>query len=103
MADVELGNLGNRRDWRDIVIGQSVACVRLNAVARGERGGVADPAQLFGARGSGQLGIGAGVKFDDRRAQPDRGIDLACFGCDEQADANPCIAQPRDDWRELVE
>ena len=53
---------------------------------RGERGGVGDAAQLGGARLALEMGVAAGVELDDRRAEPDRRLDLARVGLDEQAD-----------------
>ena len=41
-----------------------------------ERGGVGDAAQLGGARLALDMGVAAGVELDDRRAEPDRGLDL---------------------------
>src|SRR3546814_4113380 len=50
MADVELGELGDGRDGDDIVVGQAMARVRLDAVLPRERGGVGEAAELGGAR-----------------------------------------------------
>ena len=60
----------------------------LDAVLRGERGGVGEAAQLGGARLAVQMGVAAGVELDDRRAEADRGLDLGRIGLDEQADAD---------------
>ena len=48
----------------------------LDAVLAGERGGVGDAAQLRRLRLALEMGVAAGVELDDRRAEPDRGLDL---------------------------
>src|SRR4051794_6871985 len=50
MADVELPELRDGGDRLDVVEGQAVAGMRLDAVLGGERGGVGDAAQLGGPR-----------------------------------------------------
>src|SRR3546814_7768045 len=69
MADVELGELGDGRDGDDIVVGQAMARVRLDAVLPRERGGVGEAAELGGAVLALGTGISAGVAFDDRRSE----------------------------------
>ena len=101
MADVELGELRDRRDRNDIVEGEAVAGMRLDPVLRGERGGVGDAAKLVGRIGG--MGIGAGMKFDDGRAKAHRRFDLAGIGLDEQADPDSGIAEPRNEGLELIE
>ena len=76
MADVELGELRDGGDGRDIVEGQAVAGVRLDAVLDGERGAVGDALQLGGALLAVDMGVAAGVELDDRRAEADGGLDL---------------------------
>ena len=71
--------------------------MRLDAVLGGERGGVGNAAQLDRAGLAGQMGIGAGVKFDHGRAKLDRGLDLGGVGLDEQADADAGIGEGADD------
>ena len=56
----------------DIVEGQAVAGVRLDAVLGGERGRVGDALQLGGALLALDMGIAAGVELDHRRAEPQR-------------------------------
>ena len=77
VADVELGDLRDGGDRLDIVEGEAVAGMGLDAVLDGERGGVGDAAQLLGARLALGMGVAAGVELDDRRAEPHRGLDLA--------------------------
>ena len=77
MADVELGELRDRGDRHDIVEGQAVAGMRLDAVLDRERGAVGDAPQLGRAFLALDMGVAAGVEFDDRRAEPHRGLDLA--------------------------
>src|SRR3546814_3706040 len=84
MADVELGELGDGRDGDDIVVGQAMARVRLDAVLPRERGGVGEAAELGGAVLALGTGISAGVEFDDRRPEAHRRLDLARVGLDEQ-------------------
>ena len=76
MADVELGELRDGGDRDDIVEGQAVAGVRLDAVLGRERGAVGDALQLGRALLALDMGVAAGVEFDDRRAEPQRGLDL---------------------------
>ena len=76
MADVELGELRDGGDGDDIVEGQAVAGVRLDAVLGRERGAVGDALQLGRALLALGMGVAAGVELDDRRAEPDRGGDL---------------------------
>ena len=77
MADVELGDLGDGGDRDDIVEGQAVAGMRLDAVLGGQRGAVGDTPQFGRALLALGVGIAAGVELDDRRAEPNRGFDLA--------------------------
>ena len=86
----------------DIVEGQAVAGMGLDAVLDGERGGVGDAAQLGGARLALEMGVAAGVELDDRRAEPDRGLDLGRVGLDEQADADVRGAEPVDIISEMI-
>ena len=75
MADVELGQLRDCGDRRDIVEGQAVAGVRFDAVLGGKRGASAMrliPPPLLARR----MRVAAGVELDHRRAEPKRGLDL---------------------------
>ena len=72
MADVELGQLGDGGDRHDIVEGQAMAGMRLDAVLGGQRGGVGNALQFGGAFLALDMGVAAGVELDHRRAEPDR-------------------------------
>jgi hypothetical protein len=93
MADIQFGELRDRRHRGDIVEGQAVAGMGLDAVPARERGGVGEAAQFGRPLLSPEMRVAAGVEFDDRRAQPDRGRDLGRVGLDEQADADAGLAQ----------
>ena len=80
MADVELGQLRDGGDRADIVEGEAVAGVGLDAVLDGERGAIGDALQLRGALLAVDMGVAAGVELDDRRAEPDRRVDLRSDG-----------------------
>ena len=88
MADVELGQLGDGGDGCDIVEGQAVAGVRLDAVLGGERGGIGNALQFRGALLAFDMGVAAGVELDHRRAEPQGGVDLPLARFDEQRHAN---------------
>src|SRR5687767_15449101 len=102
MADVELAKLGDGGDRHDIVEGQAVAGVRLDAVLRGQRGSVGDSAKLGRPLLAVELGIAAGVKLDDRRSKRDRGRDLPLVGLDEQADPDTGRAELVDERRKVM-
>ena len=89
-------------DGHDIVEGQAVAGVRLDAVLGGERGGIGDALQLGRPLLALDMGVAAGVELDDRRAEPDRGLDLRFGRLDEQADADVRRAQPVDEIGQMV-
>ena len=76
MADVELGELRDGGDRNDIVEGQAVAGMGLDAVLGGERGAIGDALQLGGAAPRRRMGVAAGVEFDHRRAEAQGGVDL---------------------------
>ncbi len=68
--------------------------------AQGRRLG--DPLQLGLLGLPLDLAVAAGVQFDDRRTQRDRGLQLAGVGLDEQRDADAGIAQARDQGLQVV-
>ncbi len=76
MADVELGDLGDGGDGDDIVEGEAVPCVRLDAVLDGEARRIADPLELGRPILPLRMRIAAGVELDDRSAEAERGFDL---------------------------
>ena len=88
MADIEFGELGDGGDRGDVVEGETVTGMGLEAVLGGERGGVGEAAELFGAGFAFEMRVAAGVELDDRRAEADRSLDLGRVGLDEQADAD---------------
>ena len=96
MADVELGELRDGGDRRDIVEGQAVAGVGLDAVLDGQRGAIGDALQFGRVLLALDMGVAAGVELDHRRAEPNRGLDLSLARLDEQADADARVAEPVD-------
>ena len=64
LSSAQLGDGGDRLD---VVEGEAVAGMGLDAVLGGERGGVGEAAQLVGARLALEMGVAAGVELDDRR------------------------------------
>ena len=88
MADVELGELRDGGDGSDIVEGQAVAGVGLDAVLGRQRGAVGDALKLGGALLALDMGVAAGVELDHRSAEPERRVDLLLARLDEQADAD---------------
>ena len=99
VADVELGELRDGGDRLDVVVSQAVPGVRLDAVLGGERGHVGDLLQLDRDLLALGMRVFAGVELDHRRAEPQRGFELALVGGDEQADADAGVEQARDDRR----
>ena len=93
MADIELGDVGNGGDRLDIVEGQAVAGMRLDAVLGRQRRRLGDAAELDCLLVAGQMRVAAGVELDDRRAEANRRLDLGGIGLDEQADADAGSAQ----------
>ena len=102
MADIELAHLGDRRDRRDIVIGQAVAGMDLDAVLRGECRRVGQAAQFLGLGLAGKLGIAARVQLDDRRTEAECSLDLARIGFDKQGDADLRPAELADEMLEMI-
>ena len=95
-----------RRDRADVVEGQAVAGMHLEAEAVGERRHLGEPRQLGvaprGVAGEVGLAVGAGVQLDHRRADPVRGLDLPAVGGDEDRDPAAGVAQRRDEVRQPV-
>src|SRR3546814_15153991 len=102
MADVEFGELRDRRDGNDIFIGQAVPRVRFDAVLPRERGGVGEAAQFGGAFLALDMRVAAGVEFDDGGAEAHRRLDLPRVGFDEQADADARVVETGDDRCEMI-
>src|SRR5436190_15978597 len=79
VADVELRDFRDGGDLRDVAVGEAVAGGDVQAVLRGERGGLAQALQLgdgpraalgvYGARAERRLGVGGGAEFDLLRAR----------------------------------
>ncbi len=74
----------------------------LDSVLGGERGGVGEAAQLLRPRLALEMGVAAGMEFDDRRLEPDRRLDLARVGLDEQADPDVRLGEAGDAGEEVV-
>ena len=103
MADIEFGQLRDRGDGDDIVIGQAVAGMGFDPVPGSERGAVGDSLQFGHSVVSRRMGIAAGVELDHRCAEAQGRVDLALAGFDEQADPNPGLAQPVDERAQGLE
>ena len=88
MTNVQLGNLGDRRDRDHIVEGQAVSGVWLDPVLDRESGAVAETLELGAPLFAVEMGIAARVQLDDRRPETEGGLDLALARLDEQADAD---------------
>src|SRR2546421_12150123 len=90
VADVELRDFGDGRDLGDVAVGEAVPGGDVQAVLRGEHGGLAQAVQLgrgaraplgvHGARAERRLGVGGGAEFDLLRAGVVRGLDLKPVG-----------------------
>ncbi len=102
MADVELPDLRNGGDRLDIVEGEAVAGMGLDAVLGREGRCVGDAAQLRRPFFPLQMGVTTGMELDDRCPKADRGLDLAWVGLDEQADSDPRLAEPGDEGMEVI-
>src|SRR5919202_479660 len=113
VADVELGDLGDGGDLRDVAVGQPVAGGDVQAVLRGERGGLAQavefggdahaPLGVDGARAERRLGVGGRAELDLLRARLVRRLDLARLGVYEEADEEAVVAQAVDRAADRVE
>src|SRR5205823_1491349 len=95
-------NLRDGSDGNDIVEGQAVAGVRLDAVLDGQRGAVADPPQFRRSLVAFRVGVAPGMKLDDRSAEADGGRDLLLGRLDEQADADACSSELVDKISEVI-
>ena len=83
MADVELDDLGDRRNRRDVVIVEPVTRVHDEAECRGARCGRAHALDLARGVRPVRIRVGAGVNFHDGRAGGSTGIELREVGIDE--------------------
>ena len=82
MADVELRELGDGGDRRDIVEGEAVARMRLDPVLHGKRGAIGDSPELGCPLLALGMGEAAGVELDHGSVEPQGGFDLAlACGC----------------------
>src|SRR5690606_9166555 len=95
VADIELGNAIERGNGPDVAVVQAVAGVDPHAVAQAFGHGRAQALQFGFALGLAGLGVGAGVQFDDRRANLRRGLDLGDIRVDEQRHPDTGIVQAR--------
>ena len=106
MADIELDDLGKRRDGLRSLVVEAVAGMDLEAEPAGEIGAVADaaPFRLGVVHASfGQcVAPGADMDFDGWCPQARRRLDLAPLGGDEQRDLDAGVDQFGDDGREHV-
>ena len=83
MADVELCDLRDGSDWLNIVERETMPGVRFDAVLGSKCHCIGNPAKFGFALSTLTMGVFASVEFDDGRAQPDRGFDLARVGFDK--------------------
>src|SRR4029079_17798846 len=88
-------------DGNDVVEGEAVPGVRLDAVLDGERGAIAEPLEFDGPLFAHDMGISAGVEFDDRGAEAERRFDLSLGRLDEQADPEAGLFQSVHHWGEI--
>src|SRR5690606_33876148 len=97
MTDVELDNRRDCGNWRDRVIGETVAGVAFKAQFLGKHRRLLDPLQLTGARRRiERIAIGAGMDLDDIGADLLRSLKLARLGLDEQRNADAGALQALD-------
>ena len=89
-------------DRADVVVGEAVAGVDLEAERVGEGRHVGQAGELVrlrgGVAGEAGLAVGAGVELDHRRADAVRGLDLPAVGGDEDRDAEPASRSGAMKW-----
>src|SRR5689334_18420967 len=88
MADVELGDLRDCGDGNDVVEGQAVAGVRLDAVLHRQCRAVGNPLELDRSFFAFRVSVAPRVELDDGGAEPQGGVDLPLGRLDEQAYAD---------------
>ncbi len=93
MADVQLDDFRDGRDWLHVVVVEPVARVDGQAYPRAETRGLGNPHQLDRLPLVGRIGIGSGVQFDDRRACRERCLELRRLRVHEQRDTDAGFAQ----------
>ena len=98
MPDIEFGQSSDRRYRPDVVGGQPVSGVDFEAKRGRVCSGRLQPFEFTRPA----MRIRPGVQLDDGCPQARRCVELAHVGRDEQTDADPRIAQPRDERREAV-
>ena len=106
MPDVELAQLRQRRHRPDVVEGEPVARVHLEAQPFREGRHIRQPGKLprpaLHVARQVRLAIGPGVQLDHRRADPPRRLDLPAVGGDEDRDPAARLPQRRDEMRQPV-
>src|SRR6202043_3332055 len=88
MPNIELDDFLDGRDRLHIVVVQAVAGVYLEPEARAQARGHLEARELRRLPGAGGLGVGAGMQFDDGRADLHRRFDLTLIRIDEQGNAD---------------
>ena len=101
VADIQLDDLGDLGNGKDILVVKTVACMHFEARRPGEPRGVDDAPKLSRLCGPIACGrgaaIGAGVELDRVGADRARGFDLSGIGVDEESDLDAGVAQRADE------
>src|ERR1044072_5627651 len=103
VGEVGLGDFGDGRDLADVAGGEPVSGGDVQAVLRGERGGLAQSFKLcggarasfggYGARAERRLGVCGRAQLDLLRASVVRGLYLSRVWVYEDADEDAAVAQ----------
>ena len=96
MPDVEFGQLRNRGNRLDVLVSQPVARVGFDPVLGGECGHVGQAPEFVGDSIARRMGIFTCVELYHGSLQHHRRFDLALVRRNEQADADPGIAEALD-------
>ena len=87
VADVEVGEVGDTSDQRDIGVVDAVTCIDLESGLVGMGSGLDEAMEFEELRLSLGVRKSAGVQFDHIGAEGERCIDLSVVGFDEHADS----------------
>ena len=99
MTDIEFDDGRDRGYGADGVEAETVSGMAFKTQIMGMLGGAPEPVELILAGVVRGFAVGAGMKFDHRRSERVRGIQLTSLGLDEQGDANSRRAQLIDSVR----
>ena len=84
VADVEFDDFGDGGDGRDVGVGEAVAGVDFEAEGFGEVRTFGEADEFVGVACFRAVGVGAGVEFDDVRADVGGGAELVFVGVNEE-------------------